>query len=160
MTVLVDTSAFFALLDVDDDDRARAEAALQQLQSDDEPLLTHEYVVVETISLVQRRLGMGALRRFLDDLLPLVEIEWVDPGLHAAAREAMLGAGQRGVSLVDWTSFLVMRRRGIRTAFAFDDDFAAQGFQTLPGMTAGLVGGPPSPGDSRTRSRPALESSE
>jgi predicted nucleic acid-binding protein len=132
VTVLVDTSAFFALLDVDDDDRAPAAAALERLQADEEPLVTHEYVIVETISLVQRRLGMGALRRFVDDLLPLVDVEWVDPALHAEAREAMLAAGQRGVSLVDWTSFLVMRRRGIRTAFAFDDDFAAQGFQTLP----------------------------
>jgi len=133
VTVLVDTSAFFALLDVDDDDRAPAAAALQQLRADDEPLLTHEYVVVETISLVQRRLGMGALRRFVDDLLPLVDVEWVDAALHAEAREAMLAGGQRGISLVDWTSFLVMRRRGIATAFAFDDDFAAQGFSTLPG---------------------------
>ena len=45
----------------------------------------------------------------------------------------MLAGGQRAVSLVDWTSFLVMRRRGISTSFAFDDDFAAQGFRTLPG---------------------------
>jgi predicted nucleic acid-binding protein len=75
---------------------------------------------------------MGALRRFVDDLLPLVDVEWVDQAPHAEAREAMLAGGQRGVSLVDWTSFLVMRRRGIRTAFAFDDDFAAQGFSTLP----------------------------
>jgi predicted nucleic acid-binding protein len=133
VTVFVDTSAFFALLDLDSDDRAPAAAVLQRFQADGEPLVTHEYVVVETIALVQRRLGMGAVRRFVDDLLPLVEIEWVDPALHAAAREAMLAAGQRGVSLVDWTSFLVMRRRGIGTAFAFDDDFAAHGFATRPG---------------------------
>lgn len=132
MTILVDTSAFFALLDLDSDDRAPAAAAFQRLQADGEKLLTHEHVVVETISLVQRRLGMGALRRFVDDLLPLVDIEWVDPALHAEAREALLAGGQRGVSLVDWMSFLVMRRRGVATAFAFDDDFAAQGFTTLP----------------------------
>jgi predicted nucleic acid-binding protein len=75
---------------------------------------------------------MGTLRTFVDDLLPLVDIEWVDPVLHAEAREATLAGGQRRVSLVDWTSFLVMRRRGIATAFAFDDDFAAQGFSTSP----------------------------
>ncbi len=132
MTVLVDTSAFYALVDDRDPDHANAQAGLQRLRADDEPLLTHEYVVVETISLVQRRLGMGALRRFVDDLLPIVDIERVDPALHAQAREAMLAGGQRGISLVDWTSFLVMRRRGIETAFAFDDDFAAQGFRTLP----------------------------
>jgi len=133
VTVLVDTSAFVGLLNTDDRRQDQAVRALADLRAAGTPLLTHEYVVVETISLVQRRLGMGALRRFVDDLLPLVEIEWVDPALHAEAREAMLAGGQRGVSLVDWTSFLVMRRRGIETAFAFDDDFVAQGFRTLPG---------------------------
>ena len=39
----------------------------------------------------------------------------------------------RDVSLVDWTSFEVMRRLGIEQAFAFNDDFAAQGFGVLPG---------------------------
>ena len=144
MTVFVDTSALYALVDDRDPSHVRASGDLRRLQAAGTPLLTHEYVVVEAISLVQRRLGMDAVRRFVDDLLPLVELAWVDAALHAEAREAMLAAGQRGVSLVDWTSFLVMRRRGIRTAFAFDDDFAAQGFQTLPGMAAGLVGGPPS----------------
>jgi len=31
-----------------------------------------------------------------------------------------------------WTSFEIMRRRGIGTAFAFDDDFARQGFELVP----------------------------
>jgi predicted nucleic acid-binding protein len=34
----------------------------------------------------------------------------------------------RQVSLVDWTSFVLMRRRGTSEAFAFDDDFTRQGF--------------------------------
>jgi predicted nucleic acid-binding protein len=44
----------------------------------------------------------------------------------------VLVAGRRKVSLVDWTSFLVMRRRGISTAFALDSDFAAEGFEVIP----------------------------
>ncbi len=140
MTVLVDTSAFFALLDTDDRRRGQAVRTLADLRASGTSLLTHEYVVVETISLVQRRLGMDVLRSFVDDLLPLVDVEWVDPALHAEAREAMLAGGQRGVSFVDWTSFLVMRRRGIGTAFAFDDDFAAQGFSTLPGSGSAASG--------------------
>jgi len=158
--IFIDTAAFYALIDAQDPSHSAARLTMERLRVAEATLLTHEYVLVETTALIQRRLGIGALRRFVDGLLPLVEVAWVDGHLHAEARQALLAAGRREVSLVDWTSFLVMRRRGIRTAFAFDDDFAAQGFQTLPGMTAGLVGGPPSPGDSRTRSRPALESSE
>jgi predicted nucleic acid-binding protein len=132
VTEFVDTSAFFALLDADDAHRARARVHLQEVLAAGADLLTHEYVVVETTALVQRRLGLAALRRFVDDLLPLVEVAWVDEALHGEAREALLAAGRRNVSLVDWTSFLVMRRLGVRTAFTFDLDFGAEGFEVLP----------------------------
>lgn len=132
MIEFVDTSAFFALLDADDDHRDRARSHMLDVVDGGIELLTHEYVVVETVALVQRRLGLGALRRFVDDLLPIVEVAWVDPGLHAEAREALLAAGRRTVSLVDRTSFLVMRRHGVRRAFTFDPDFGAEGFEVVP----------------------------
>ncbi len=130
--ILVDTAAFYALIDARDPNHGRATSVISDLVEADETLLTHEYVVVETTALVQRRLGLGALRRFVDDLLPLVEIAWVDEDLHREAREALLAAGRRTVSLVDWTSFLVMRRHGVRRAFTFDPDFGAEGFEVVP----------------------------
>ena len=132
MTIFVDTSAFYAIVDDRDPNHDRARSALGSLVGADAPLTTHEYVVVETTALVQRRLGLAALRRFVDDLLPLVEITWVDETLHGEAREALLAAGRRNVSLVDWTSFLVMRRLGVRRAFTFDPDFGVEGFEVLP----------------------------
>lgn len=132
MTEFVDTSAFFALLDADDAHQARAHAHLQETLATGIDLLTHEYVVVESTALIQRRLGLGALRRFVDDLLPLVEVAWIDETLHGEAREALLAAGRRNVSLVDWTSFLVMRRHGVRRAFTFDPNFGAEGFEVAP----------------------------
>jgi predicted nucleic acid-binding protein len=132
VSVLVDTSAFYALVDDRDPNHGRALEAVERLTAT-EDLVTHEYVVVETISLVQRRLGMTALRRFVDDLLPVAEVAWVDPAMHAEAREALLASGSRAVSLADRMSFLLMRRRGIGTAFAFDEDFEREGFATLPG---------------------------
>ena len=87
---------------------------------------------MEVIALVRRRLGLGSLRRFVDDLLPVVEVARVDAALHAEARESLLAACRRGVSLVDWTSFLVMRRHGVRRAFTCDLDFAAEGFDVVP----------------------------
>ena len=44
----------------------------------------------------------------------------------------MLAALPTEVSLVDHVSFHVMRMLGITRAFAFDADFAAAGFSTLP----------------------------
>ena len=130
--IFVDTSAFYALIDAQDPNHGTARMTMERLHAEDASLLTHEYVLVETTALIQRRLGLGALRRFLDGMLPLVEIAWVDAHLHAEASEALLAAGRREVSLVDWTSFLVMRRHGVRQAFTFEADFVAQGFEVLP----------------------------
>jgi predicted nucleic acid-binding protein len=89
-------------------------------------------VIVEAVALAQRRLGHAAARALLNGLCPLLHVVWVDEALHAAGVSALLAGARRRVSLVDWVSFEVMRRRGIEVAFAFDRDFVAQGFATVP----------------------------
>lgn len=129
--ILADTSALYALLDRADPNHHRAERALNGLRTQDARLVTHGYVVLEVVTLVQRRLGMTAVRRFVDNLLPLMEVVHVDEQLHVAALEGLIAAGQRHVSLVDRVSFLLMRRHGITQAFAFDADFASEGFELV-----------------------------
>ena len=128
MTVLIDTSAIYALLDRTDASHRRAAAIFTALA--DEPLITHSYVVVEAFALSQRRLGDEAVRRLALDLLPVIEVTWVGPELHERAVSALLAASSR-VSLVDRVSFELMRDRGIERAFAFDDDFERAGFRLL-----------------------------
>ena len=131
--VFVDTSAIYATLDADDGQHEAAATGWAQLLEGLEhgklAAVTHSSVIVETAALVQRRLGMAAVRTLLDDLLPLFDVVWVDAELHAQATTALLAANQRQISLVDWTSFAVMRRRAIDEAFAFDDDFEQRGFE-------------------------------
>jgi uncharacterized protein len=131
VTTFVDTSALYALLDADDRRHADAARAFPALLEGEE-LLTHNYVLVEAAALVQARLGAAATRALLDDLAPALHVVWVDEHLHRAAVAAVLAAPRRKVSLVDLTSFEVMRRRALETAFAFDRDFAAAGFRTRP----------------------------
>jgi uncharacterized protein len=128
----VDTSAIYAVLDRADPNHPQARQAVAQLRAEDAQLVTHAYVLVEVVALVQRRLGLDTVRRFVDDLLPIMDVIHVDAALCAEALEALLAAGQRSVSLVDRTSFLIMRRHGIRRAFTFDADFAAAGFEVIP----------------------------
>lgn len=132
MTVFVDTSALYAVLDRDEENHATAAQAYEALLDDGVSLLTHAYVVVEAGALVQRRLGTEAVRALMDDMLPALDVVFVDEPMHRAAVGAMLAAGDRAVSLVDWASFELMRSRGVRHAFAFDADFAEQGFALLP----------------------------
>jgi uncharacterized protein len=89
-------------------------------------------VLVESTALVQRRLGPAATRDLLTGLVSPIRVVWVDEALHDAGVTALLAAGRRKISLVDWISFEVMQREGIRVAFAFDRDFADQGFETIP----------------------------
>ena len=126
----VDTSALYAFLASDDEAHASAVEAFQRLTADGERLLTHNYVVVESTALAQRRLGVQAAADLHDVVLPFVDIVWVDEALHRRAVEANRAAARRTISLVDWTSFLVMRDRGIGRAWAFDRDFEEQGFAT------------------------------
>jgi uncharacterized protein len=129
LTVFVDSSALFAFLDADDGEHAQALDIWTQLTANHEPLISTNYVVVETMALVQRRLGTAAVRDFLVSLRPSLGIVWIDSTDHEAAVGDLLAADRRRLSFVDAVSFRVMRRLGISRAFAFDDDFAAQGFE-------------------------------
>ena len=130
--VFADTSALYAVMDAGDDHSVEAISALTAISDKGSSLLvTHSYAAAELISLVQRRLGMDAVRSLVDDVLPAVEIRWVAASLHDAGVTAMRAAGRRQVSFVDWVSFEFMRREQIEDAFAFDDDFAEQGFRLV-----------------------------
>jgi predicted nucleic acid-binding protein len=135
--VFVDTSALYAVLDADDLNHRAASAAWQQLlnglESDDLEAVTHGSVIVEIVALAQRRLGMEAVKVLVDDFVPLFSTVWIDQSLHDRATAAMLAAGLRSVSLVDWTSFEVMRQRAVELAFAFDEDFQQRGFLPFTG---------------------------
>lgn len=129
--VFLDTSALYALLDRDDRRHTEAAAIWGGLVEEARPLTTHSYVLVEAFALVQRHLALAAVKAVQNDLVPLLDVIGVDEALHRGATEALLASGSRTVSLVNWASFAVMRDRGLQLAFAFDDDFRTQAFETL-----------------------------
>ena len=131
MTLFVDTSALYALMDRDDFNHERARRFWAELNRD-EPLLTHNYVLVETSALVQRRLGIEALQTLVDELTLPISTVFVDRTVHDAAVSGVLNARVGQVSLVDVVSFEVMRRAGVRAAFTFDKHFARFGFELHP----------------------------
>lgn len=129
--VFVDTSALYALLCSEDRAHPRARAAFAALRKRDATLVTSSYVLVEAFALVTHRLGHGAVRELRAHLTPLLEVDWVDEVTHEQALDLMLERARRELSLVDAVSFVVMRRRGIGEAFAFDRHFEEEGFELV-----------------------------
>jgi predicted nucleic acid-binding protein len=132
MTAFVDTSAFLAVIDRDDDHHSKADKAWKRLLDGDEPLVTSNYVLVETFAVLQHRIGIEAVREFERDVVPVVGIRWIGEHQHAAGISAVLSGGRRCLSLVDSTSFEVMKGLGIRRCFTFDGHFREQGFDCIP----------------------------
>ncbi len=131
MKVFFDTSAFLALLNKDDINHKTAKSIWDELVYSENILITNNYVLVESFALIQKRLGMEAVRVFNEDVLPLINIEWIDKAVHESGISALLTALRKSLSLVDCVSFKVMRDLGVKKVFAFDPHFKEQGFEVI-----------------------------
>ncbi|MBB4660529.1 PIN domain-containing protein [Conexibacter arvalis] len=127
----VDTSALLAFLDRDAARHAEVVAAMTDVLTQRDGL-THNYIVIEAEALIHRRYGAAPARLLLQDVIPLLDIVWITPDLHAAAVVAHLADLRRRTSLVDHMSFTVMREHGITDALALDRHFAEAGFKPGP----------------------------
>ncbi len=132
MAVYVDTSAFYAVLCANDPNHPAARQVWEKLLQTDEQLICTNYILLETLTLLQHRLGVEAVRVFQEDIIPWLHIEWIGAEHHQAAVNALVISGRRLLSLTDCSSFEVMRRLSVFTAFAFDHHFKEQGFTCSP----------------------------
>jgi uncharacterized protein len=130
--IYVDTSAFLAVVHANDDQHERAFKTWTDLIENNERLMCNNYVLVESIALVQHRVGMGALAILHNEIIPYMEVEWLDESLHNSIVEFALTTNRRQLSLVDLASFDTMRRYNINTTFTFDNHFREQGFEVIP----------------------------
>ena len=130
--IFVDSSTLFALLSMDDVNHHLARISWRSLLEDDRALLTNNYVIVESIVIMQKQFGLEKVRDFQENIFPLLEIDWVDEEQHKIAIDRVLSANRRKLSLVDCSAFETMRRLGVETAFTFDNHFREEGFTVIP----------------------------
>ena len=134
--VFVDTAAFFALAD---EGQALHKAAVQiqlRLVRERWQMFTTNFVMAETHALVLRRRGRVDALRLLTELdgsgsLGALNIVRVEPEDEVRAREIIRQYDDKDFSLTDATSFSVMERLDIRTAFTFDRNFSQFGLDVL-----------------------------
>ena len=132
MSIFIDTAAFLAVLNANDRFHALARDTWSEILLSDQDLFSSNYVILETTALLQHRFGLEALRLFENDILPVVEIMWVDRVIHDQSMSALLAANRRDLSLVDCTSFIIIRQTGMDNVFTFDAHFREQGFDLIP----------------------------
>ena len=124
--LLVDTSAYFALVDRTDQHHA---AAVAFVQTNDRPLVTTDLIVVETLNLVQARLGPShaitlGKRLFHPVTTPILKV--TEPDV-AQAWVLFQRYRDKAFSFTDCTTFALMTRLRIAAAFAFDIHFRQYG---------------------------------
>jgi predicted nucleic acid-binding protein len=128
VSVFVDTSALIAFLDEDEPLRGGCRQAWARGAEEGEGFVTTDYVFLEAVSVAQRRWGLDAVRTLVDEFFPLIHVERITHDDRIAAVSALLAGGRRRLSLVDCSSFVVMRRMRIVDFLGLDPHFAEQGF--------------------------------
>lgn len=126
--IFLDTSAIYALADRSDPNHDLGKMRFKRAVETGERILTHNYVLVESMALIQHRLGLEAALKLQENSSEF-EIAWIDEKLHREASRSLRKSGRRAVSFVDHVSFLVMKSRGLDTVFAFDPHFEQEGFR-------------------------------
>jgi hypothetical protein len=130
-TVFLDTVGLIALWDETDQGHSDAEQAYANLRRLRFRGITTAAVLLECGNAAARRPyrhQVNLLRQKMEAkgrLIALTETEWVT-AWEAYDRNEAGGAG-----IADQSSFIVMRRLGIRQAFTNDSHFSAAGFETL-----------------------------
>ena len=121
MSLFVDTSVWYAAADSSDTYNARA----KQILRSEEARFTTDHILVETWTLLRYRIHREAAERFWEGLRGrTAAVEPVGTADLEAAWQIGLDYADQDFSLVDRTSFAVMRRLGLERAASFDDHFA------------------------------------
>ncbi|MBI2039530.1 PIN domain-containing protein [Candidatus Microgenomates bacterium] len=130
--VFVDTSFLKAILDIKDEFHINSKKIFKRLQEEEETLLiTSNYVLDESFTLLRKRCGLEAAIQLRDDLvrsskaIKLIRITSAD---DARAWDWFLNDWS-DLSFTDCVSFALMNRLSIKRSATFDRHFQRAGFE-------------------------------
>jgi predicted nucleic acid-binding protein len=134
--LFVDTSGWIEFFGVQRDLHKEASEILYQAIDKGRPVITTNYVIVEFIGNGQKKCGFYErkdLFRAYKEIINLrgIEIIHIDARIHAEELTRLRDWPDKKWSLVDATSFNVMRARKITEALAKDSHFDEAGFNEL-----------------------------
>ncbi len=131
MKLFVDTSAWLALHDKNDQFHKQAVEKNFKIKKQRIELITSEYVLDESITLVRFRVSHGAAVIFGESLFnsSIINIVSINNLERQRALDFFKKYKDKEFSFTDCTSFVVMKDLKIKTAFTFDNHFNQIGFK-------------------------------
>jgi predicted nucleic acid-binding protein len=133
--LFVDTGGWMACADERDPANRRARAARDAALEAGLLLITTDFVVDETLTLLRLRLGLGAAEAWWRQIDGSSRLRWerITVERFDRARQLFFRYRDKGFSFTDCTSFVVMQELRLARALATDRHFRQVGFQAVPG---------------------------
>ena len=135
MKVFVDTGAFIALTDADDQNHKDAVVFYRNAREKKIRFITTNFVVCETMNYLGARISHDIAVHFRENLKKsgFIEILTVTPLDEERAFNIFKRYADKDFSFTDCTSFSIMSSLKLKTAFAFDKHFEQfEGISRLP----------------------------
>lgn len=134
MRIFVDTSAWFALGDQKDQHHREAAMFLGSMKDKPVLLITTDYVVDETLTLLRFKVSHKAALAFLRTFARESQVvrHQVSQDHLRRAEEIFAKYRDKLWSFTDCVSFAYMEEKGLEDAFAFDTNFSQFGVRVQP----------------------------
>jgi predicted nucleic acid-binding protein len=125
MKLFVDTGAFIALTDADDENHKSAAVFYRNAKEKGTRFVTTNFIVCETLNYLRARISHNIAVLFRENLKKsgFIEIVAVTPSIEDAAFDIFRRYPDKDFSFTDCTSFSIMRSLKLKSAFAFDRHF-------------------------------------
>jgi predicted nucleic acid-binding protein len=130
LKVFLDTGAFLALADEDDRYHIAAKSAYTELLQSKTQLLTSNFVLSETYTLIRSRVGHRDATEFMRSLDQTgIRVLHVGQSIEQTAKTIFARYDDKDFSFVDCTSFALIDHHRLDHAFAFDGHFRQYRFK-------------------------------
>lgn len=137
--VFVDTAGWMACADQADPAHQHSRAARDAVLKAGQILITTDFVVDETLTLIRFRLGLRAANAWWLQIDGSARLRWerIDVDHFERARSLFFHYRDKDLSFTDCTSIAVMRALKLSTVITTDHHFQQMGFDMLPAARSG-----------------------
>lgn len=122
------------LADANDPQHAGARTVRDEWLESGGLLVSTDYVMDETLTLLRMRLGLDSAEKWWDQVSASRRLQWerIDTLRAERARSWFFRWWDKNFSFTDCTSFVVMKERSLETALTSDRHFVQAGFAVVP----------------------------